>query len=486
MAKKHMKNLSFKGKWYNTWREMMNVVMMQMKHLRKSHTTQLWRPYLLLGNAQERTYTRIKNGIYRRRDRTDVSFLMMKYYEVLDYGVLMDMKEESEISSTYKERFQEGMAFLENQKFPYFLYGTVAWERDRKCKLPDIYLSFLKNKSSEHDCCTCFNDSVSCFHECCIVKLKLFAAALKMKVKSSTHVPISHHEKIAPHNQAKPTQSSTPGNTKNIDKKLSQTTSFKTAKSSTLPTHLEHHKIDLLQKYNTNVNCKIAINKIFQIVENQMKLKPPYTNPFISNMNYLTSVIGKNSKCSTTMLRASINGENINIHCQEGESFNALCALNNVVSDLQGIEELPFSSDNFYHVVDELWLLKAGALETDFVNEIVPGNRSPSGGYDHQLVKKVAESKEYEWHDFDLSNWFKNNNNEKYTHLLSEIGVQVNARVLISLNKSQHAALMLLKESIAIINSCNKPPIKYLPFKDGLELLKVIQKTLILKWEVWK
>lgn len=40
---------------------------------------------------------------YRRRDRTDISFLMMKYYEVLDYGVLMDMKEESEISSTYKE-----------------------------------------------------------------------------------------------------------------------------------------------------------------------------------------------------------------------------------------------------------------------------------------------------------------------------------------------------------------------------------------------
>ena len=105
---------------------------------------------------------------YRQRQRVDIGNAMAKYYQVLDYGVLGKLQSQAE----YTDMFKEGWKELDKSNFPYFLYGTVAWERARKASLPSVYFQITPEPS--HDCGNCFNEGHGCNHVCCESKLITF------------------------------------------------------------------------------------------------------------------------------------------------------------------------------------------------------------------------------------------------------------------------------------------------------------------------
>ena len=76
---------------------------------------------------------------YRNRSYKDIGRSMEDYFGTLDLGVLSKIfgaNGDQEKEKDFKARYQLEWKKLERKNFPYFMYGTVAWERTRKSRLP--------------------------------------------------------------------------------------------------------------------------------------------------------------------------------------------------------------------------------------------------------------------------------------------------------------------------------------------------------------
>ena len=119
----------------------------------------------------------------RKRSFIDIGKGMEDYFHTLDLGVLSkifglngDVEKETEVKTKYQTEWEK----LEQKDFPYFMYGTVAWERTRKLNLPKEYYDV--SASEEHDCGECFNQARECNHLCCQSKLVEYASCMGFKM----------------------------------------------------------------------------------------------------------------------------------------------------------------------------------------------------------------------------------------------------------------------------------------------------------------
>ena len=109
------------------------------------------------------------------------------YFEILDCGVLAELYagQDKAKQNEMHALFTKGMLDLKATGFPFFLYGSVAWERKRKVWLSDRLLSVLGLEES-HKCIDCFDDlSSSCQHPCCQQRALNFLERCGMKLPSS-------------------------------------------------------------------------------------------------------------------------------------------------------------------------------------------------------------------------------------------------------------------------------------------------------------
>ena len=126
---------------------------------------------------------------YRCRAKIDnIQRNMNYFYETLDNGVLgkiyLQLKNVSK-SNELKEKYVAMWEELRNRKFPYFMYGTIAWERARKQELPNPFHILLQSTTDVHNCSDCFENNSNCQHQCCILKVKQYAAKLGLHLKLS-------------------------------------------------------------------------------------------------------------------------------------------------------------------------------------------------------------------------------------------------------------------------------------------------------------
>ena len=89
--------------------------------------------------------------------------------EVLDFGLLAQLDNDVVKKQEHQQKYMSIVDELSSGSFPYFMYGTVHWERKRKTELSLPLLTYLmKDDIFTHDCVTCFNDaSIYCDHPCC-------------------------------------------------------------------------------------------------------------------------------------------------------------------------------------------------------------------------------------------------------------------------------------------------------------------------------
>ena len=116
-------------------------------------------------------YTRRKVSCPSCVDQVQQKF--ENYADALDFGLLAELYEKN---SPDKQRechakYLEMIESLKEENFPYFLYGSVYWERKRKAQLSEALLIYLFNDDQEymrHQCVSCFRDeSIYCDHPCC-------------------------------------------------------------------------------------------------------------------------------------------------------------------------------------------------------------------------------------------------------------------------------------------------------------------------------
>ena len=113
--------------------------------------------------------------MYRKKIRgnkiscSNINDLFAKYFDSLDSGVLAECyrgknpEKQKELFDLHCSEMDE----LQQMSFPYFLYGTVSWERKRRTWLSERLLDFL-NTDCEHRCVDCFlNEASECRHPCC-------------------------------------------------------------------------------------------------------------------------------------------------------------------------------------------------------------------------------------------------------------------------------------------------------------------------------
>ena len=102
---------------------------------------------------------------------------------MLDFGVLAELyslssgQQQCDMQSAYLK----GMDELKHAGFPFFLYGTVAWERKRKVWLSDKINSFLEE--DDHQCINCFSTD-TCSHSCCRPQALNFVARCGLQRKN--------------------------------------------------------------------------------------------------------------------------------------------------------------------------------------------------------------------------------------------------------------------------------------------------------------
>ena len=133
---------------------------------------------------------------FRVKQRLDIKNQMAIYYEALDQGYLASITSKIDLtrSNKIKCEYMKLWKYLEESMFPYFLYGTVAWERSRKYILPKSYLEIISNYYPNcippHHCHDCFESQNDCRHLCCIDK-KDFAARVGLHLKKLKHLKAS-------------------------------------------------------------------------------------------------------------------------------------------------------------------------------------------------------------------------------------------------------------------------------------------------------
>ena len=100
---------------------------------------------------------------------SNINDLFTKYFDSLDSGVLAEcyrgknLEKQKELFDLHCSEMDE----LQQMSFPYFLYGTVSWERKRRTWLSERLLDFL-NTDCKHRCVDCFlNKASECRHPCC-------------------------------------------------------------------------------------------------------------------------------------------------------------------------------------------------------------------------------------------------------------------------------------------------------------------------------
>ena len=102
--------------------------------------------------------------------------------EALDCGLLSKLysTRNLEKSEFFKKAYCEKTDQLKSVGFPYFMYGSVHWERMCRRHLNESLLEFLRefgeDEIQNHECIQCFSDdAVSCGHVCCRQKAIEFA-----------------------------------------------------------------------------------------------------------------------------------------------------------------------------------------------------------------------------------------------------------------------------------------------------------------------
>ena len=131
----------------------------------------------------------VRRAMYRKKFKRSKSHIpnvhspFQKYFEILDYGVLAGLYKNSDQSKQeyMHELYTSGLLELQKMSFPYFLYGSVAWERKRKVWLSDQLVEFLGCESTHSSPC-CQQRALN-FAERCNVQLH----SLKNRVHQEIH-----------------------------------------------------------------------------------------------------------------------------------------------------------------------------------------------------------------------------------------------------------------------------------------------------------
>lgn len=98
--------------------------------------------------------------------------------DTYDHGVTAKLygQIDNDKSVEHQLKFEAQLEILKKNRFPFFLYSTVHWERSRKINLGPVLNQFLNEFiNDEHSCMDCFNSDTSCDHECCKKRAVSFA-----------------------------------------------------------------------------------------------------------------------------------------------------------------------------------------------------------------------------------------------------------------------------------------------------------------------
>ena len=447
-------------------------------------------------------------------DSSYVDDAFSTYFEILDCGVLAELyagQDEAKQNEMHAF-FTKGMLDLKATGFPFFLYGSVAWERKRKVWLSDRLLSFLSLEGS-HKCTDCFDDLSSlCQHPCCQQRALNFLERCGMKLPSSKKKQNDKTPKTKP-KQAKSTKKCPNSNSVdarppaskqkrakkggkafNLNEDNFAERSFETISSTVsadtnpLPAHLhlarqaQQKCIELLSN-DIDDTTKYLIRSVKLKIDFLSELPNEKVKNVTSNLQYFMNVMfvacpSALEEHLTSIHFGSISGISLKMQMQGSTNLCGLCALNNTIPGLDAKPEA------LHRIADNTWLVQS--LNQDITNDLEKC-RSLSGDYNIDVLINAAQAAGYEYSQMNnkLLSFFRNASPDDLTtrapamfsDLMKALDVRPGDRLLLNNATAHFVALLFLEGNLLVLDSL-KGPCQYVDSEALLYLWQLVYESI--------
>ena len=299
---------------------------------------------------------------YARAFPFDIRSSFAKLFCCLDCGVLSELygssnpDQQRAMHASFLARLDE----LKQAGFPFFLYGTVAWERKRRVCFSEKLTAFLE-EDSPHQCVDCFQDTTSCCsHYCCRQLALNFVERCGLKTSQlckwdSSTAQIKKGKHKSPSNGNEPTSKRAKTSITCDGISACEIPRLATQPQSTLVASAEEKCNALLASAIAGSTRQLLEKFKLKLNQNWQNGESVNTGKMEKNLRYFLDVA-----FSTFPVNLSEHVKLVSFRCEEdelhiqmqggGTAFCGMCALQNTIG------QFSLSPNDFNLVTDNLWL----------------------------------------------------------------------------------------------------------------------------------